>query len=392
MEETWWTKPEQLDKYQTAVVALPEDQDHLVVGPAGSGKTNLLVLRAAHLHGSGIRNISVLTFGRVLREFLSSGSGNYELPPNRFRTYVGWGRHLLEENEIPFDDSGDFSAVRTSLLLALRDLAALRRPENVADCILLDEAQDYTREELETIRKFTRRLFAAGDDRQRVYRGRGALDYLRSTVHSVKELPYHYRNGLKICRVADGIRNLVGSDDGMEATSNYDEKAYPSSVLVRPGLAIEAQVAAACPDIERQLRAYPEGLVGVLCPRNRELTDAYNELIATSLADQVQLHQGSEGYEAFDPDRRVVLATVHGAKGLEFRAVHAMGMDKIARFPNRQRNIAYTAVTRAKTSLTIYHEDPLLDFIDHGITAATIAASAPPQLASLFKTPKGATR
>ena len=45
MEETWWTRPEQLDKYQAQVVALPHDSDHLVTGPAGSGKTNLLVSR-----------------------------------------------------------------------------------------------------------------------------------------------------------------------------------------------------------------------------------------------------------------------------------------------------------------------------------------------------------
>ena len=321
----------------------------------------------------------------MLREFLSSGAGNYELPRNRFQTYIGWGKNLLSQNDIPFDDTGKFEIVRDRLLIALRDLASLQRPENVADCLLLDEAQDYTREELETIRRLTRRLFAAGDDRQRVYRGSGALDYLRATIPSVSNLPYHYRNGLKICRVADGIRNLIGSDDGMEATSNYSEKANPSNVFPRPGLTIQQQVASAVPDIERQLRAYPEGLVGVLCPRNEEVSTVHQELIRSSVAEHVLLQQGSEGYEAFSADKRVIVSTVHGATGLEFRAVHAMGMDKIARFRNKQRNLAYTAVTRAKTSLTIYHELDLLDFLDHGITATTQPLSAPPELASLFK-------
>ena len=343
------------------------------------------MLRAAHLYGSGIQNLAILTFGRVLREFLSAGSSNYELPSNRFQTYLGWGKRLLEENELEFNDEGDFEEVRNRLLAALRDLAALKRPENVLDCILLDEAQDYTRDELRVMRSFARRIFAVGDERQRIYRNEGAIAFLRGTIASVKELPFHYRNGVKICRVADGIRNLVGSDEGMEATSNYDETRNPSTVTRRAGLSISEQVAAAIPDIDRQLRAYPEALIGILCPRNKEVLDVWAHINASPLNGSAQLQQSSEGYEAFDPSRRVVVATVHSAKGLEFRALHLMGLDKIARFPNRRRNLAYTAVTRAKTSLTVYHEDPLPGFLDHGITVAIGGAQAPPKLADLFK-------
>jgi len=83
METTWWTQPEELDEAQQEVVALDSDSDHLVLGPPGSGKTNLLVLRAAYLYGAGYQNIAVLTFGRVLREFLVSGSTNYTFPSNK---------------------------------------------------------------------------------------------------------------------------------------------------------------------------------------------------------------------------------------------------------------------------------------------------------------------
>lgn len=177
MEDTWWTRPEQLDKYEAAVVSLSDHEDHLVVGPPGSGKTNLLVLRAAHLYASGIRNIVVLMFCRVLREFLLAGSSKYELPSNRFQTYLGWGKRLVDENELNFKDSGEFEDVRRKLLTALTDLAALQRTENMFDCILLDEAQDYTAAEIKVISSFARRLFAVGDDRQRIYRSSGSLSF-----------------------------------------------------------------------------------------------------------------------------------------------------------------------------------------------------------------------
>jgi DNA helicase IV len=318
METTWWTQPEELDEAQQEVVALDSDSDHLVLGPPGSGKTNLLVLRAAYLYGAGYQNIAVLTFGRVLREFLVSGSTNYTFPSNKIKTYVRWGAELLSENGDDAELKGDFREVRAQLLDRLQALACRARPENMFDCILLDKVQDYSVEELSVIRSFARRLFAAGDSKQSIYVAGGSVDGLRKSIGSVKELPYHYRNGIRICRVADGIRGLVDSPDGLEASSNYDETKFPSSVVSRGGLSISEQVAAAIPDITTQLRAYPDGIIGVLCPRNEELDAVWADLSSSALAASVQLQQYAEGYGAFDPDRRVVVATTHARRDWNF--------------------------------------------------------------------------
>lgn len=385
METTWWTQPEQLDSNQKEVVALPLSGDHLVIGPPGSGKTNLLILRGAHLYGAGVQNIVVLTFGRVLREFLATGSDNYTFPASKIQTYIRWGATLLSENGISFDDSGKFDVVRERLRLGLQELAARGDPSNLHECILVDEAQDYSAEEMEIIRSFGKQIFAVGDNRQRIYRAQGAIDFLSSIATSTKELPYHYRNGLKVCRVADGIRGVVDHETGMEASSNYDETEYPSTVNVRAGQSIDQQAAIAISEIETQLRAYPDGMIGVLCPRHDELDKVSKILLASSLADRVQLQQYAEGYEAFEPERRVIVATIHGAKGLEFRALHLLGMDKISKFPKNQRNLAYTAVTRAKTSLGIYSDSNLPGYLESGVVAATNKIVEPPKLDQLFK-------
>ncbi len=72
MNETWWVKQEQLDEGQKAVIDLPLDQSHLIVGPPGSGKTNLLLLRGSQLVRSNKPNVLILTFTRTLREFVAS--------------------------------------------------------------------------------------------------------------------------------------------------------------------------------------------------------------------------------------------------------------------------------------------------------------------------------
>jgi superfamily I DNA/RNA helicase len=382
METTWWTQPEQLDEHQKEVVALTETSDHLVVGPPGSGKTNLLILRAAYLYGAGLKNIAILTFGRVLREFLALGTANYEFPSSKIMTYVRWAASQLELNLRAVDD---FKKLRPDLLSKLKALSAQGDSQNKFDCILIDEVQDYTPDEIDVIRTFGNNIFAVGDDRQRIFESHGALDHLRSSIASVKELPYHYRNGIKICRVADGIRNEIDSPDGLEASSNYDEGKYPSTVLTHESLDIGKQVAAAVPAIQTQLRAYPDGMIGILCPRHAELNSAWSALSESDIAMNAQVQQFSEGYSPFDPERRVVVATVHSAKGLEFRALHLLGMDYVSKFRSQQRNLAYTAVTRAKTSLTIYHENALPGYLEKGILAANNAVVAPPKLGDLFK-------
>lgn len=78
-------------------------------------------------------------------------------------------------------------------------------------------------------------------------------------------------------------------------------------------------------------------------------------------------------------DERVVLSTVHQAKGLEFRAVFVIGIVE-ERFPNaraartsggleEERRLFHVAVTRAKDELTLVH--PLTQYDRSGIVVLT---------------------
>lgn len=135
MEITWWTKPTQLDAEQRKVLALPAEGSRLVLGPPGSGKTNLLLLRASYLHRLKVRNIAIITLGRVLREFLATGLDNYPFSGDKIQTYYRWATTLLRDNGISFTPQGGFKAIRASLLIAMQDLAKQQRPENVFDCL-----------------------------------------------------------------------------------------------------------------------------------------------------------------------------------------------------------------------------------------------------------------
>lgn len=382
MEASWWTNPSDLDEDQRKVVALSTTQDHLVVGPPGSGKTNLLLLRAAYLHRQGIANIVVLTFGRVLREFLAAGAQHYPFAKDKVQTYVRWGAELLRANGVDFEEADDFDETRSKLFAALFKIANEGRRENIHDVILIDETQDYSEDEIALIKRFGDRIFAVGDQNQRITDKKGALDKLVSLGAERATLTSHYRNGLTICRVADGIKNLIDQPEGLEATSNYDEATFPSTVDVFGGRSLEAQIAEAIPRIQTQLQAYPGEMIGVFCPRVQDLDFVSQQLAASAIGGDLHV-QRAGAYSSFSPDRLVVLSTTIGAKGLEFRAVHILAADKLKKFPT-QKNLSYTAVTRTKTSLSVYHDEGLAGYFEKGLGACRSRKPALPSLDDLF--------
>ncbi|MGO6685629.1 ATP-binding domain-containing protein [Rhizobium leguminosarum] len=381
---TWWKTISDLDDDQKKVIALPKDGNHLILGPAGCGKTNLLLLRAIFLDKAGVPDITILTFGRVLKEFLVAGATNYPLPSDRVQTYVQWGINLLTSNGIAFEDSGDFSEVRARLKEGLRELAKLNKSINIRDCILLDEAQDYSAEEIEIISSFADQIYAVGDDRQRITDAIGGLGALEKKCGAPVVLRHHYRNGRKICRVADGIRNEIDSENGMEAWSKYNEQELESSVRHHPNLALADQAAAAISEIANQLIAYPDEAIGVLCPKQEDAIAVANIMLASSIRYDVQMQNFATGYSHFEPNRRVIVTTLNSAKGLEFRAVHLLGMENLSRMGSRQKNLAYTGVTRAKTSLRVYYNKSVPPYLAKGLASVDGTPAADPKLEDLF--------
>ena len=93
----------------------------------------------------------------------------------------------------------------------------------------------------------------------------------------------------------------------------------------------------------------------------------------------LQCATGEETLSGEKDDEKVVLSSIHQAKGLEWRAVFVIGLVE-DRFPNvraartapgleEERRLFYVAVTRAKDELTLVH--PLAAFDRYGIVVVT---------------------
>ncbi len=367
MDDTWWRNPDEMDDDQKKVIALPIDKDILIVGRPGSGKTNLLLLRASYLSKANYKNYYVITYNRVLKEFIASGVSGYSIPDSKIRTLFNWGYQTLSENGIEIDDTGKtFEQLKEEIFKGLENVICKGDPSNIVDFLLVDEIQDYSAEEVNILRKFANKLYVVGDSQQRIYLRDDTIEAIKQDFDIFFELKYHYRNGRKICRVADGILNQLDSPNGMEATSHYDEASMPSSVKRFDGLSIDSQVSQMVKEIETQLVAYPGEKIGVLVPRNNELDEVWSLLQDYSIATSCVLQSRNSGYKAFSEESAVVVGTIHGTKGMEFRACHVLGLNFIKNF-RAQKNMAFTSTTRPKTSLRLYYNNNIPGYLEKGI-------------------------
>jgi hypothetical protein len=103
---------------------------------------------------------------------------------------------------------------------------------------------------------------------------------------NVHQLKYHYRNGQRICHIADELAKPWGGFEPLRPTCNYDEKRLPSSVSVETCADLSAQVAHTITNLERQIKAYPDEYLGVLCPSRVGLKTVSKLMLESRIGSQ----------------------------------------------------------------------------------------------------------
>lgn len=357
MNKGWFRSVKELDDDQKAFIKLPPYGKHSLVGPPGSGKTNLLLLRAEFLAGTGEKNVLIVTYTRALADFIRTGIGAAGLiSPDQVKTYHSWasdhifqylGRPALQKN-IDFDDQS------RAEVLALVKEANLHIPApKLFSAIFVDEAQDLTSEELEALLGLSDNVCICGDSRQGIYNRDGLTiaDKLSLQQHTLKR---HFRIGQRIARVADRLLPPASGANSLEATSNYNPKEQgESSAKMHLLKSRDEQFEKMLEIIRIQLDAFAGDTIGIFCGKKDTRTELRERFNSTDLADKVAVH-GVDADSTFMGGRPIHVLTMHGAKGTEFRAVHMYATEELADFPLNRSRLGFTAITRAKTALNAY--------------------------------------
>lgn len=368
MTDTWWKDEDDLVPEQAKLLDIDESKNLLIKGPPGSGKTNLLLLRANQLYQGERPNLHIVVFGSLLKQFIQLGGAQYSFPSEKITTHTRLFADILQAEGAGFNASDfDMEGGRLERANRLEVLVNDGRVGTQFEALLLDEAQDYTPQEIRLLRSLTEVLVATADSRQKVYDVEDCSKELEACTDTIYPLKFHFRNGLAICRVADGIFKGTPGYVPLQQFSNYKEADYPSTFSPKGGLSLDEQVAAMADQIHDQRFAYPNDLIGVLCPRNEELDAISVALAKFGFSDSITRANA----KGFDPSRPIWLSTLAAAKGLEFRAVHIAGLDYLSNMRSAQKRLIYTGITRSKTALTLYWHKSIPGYLESAILGAS---------------------
>ena len=357
MKKSWWRSKNELDDDQKAFIQLPAHGRYSLVGPPGSGKTTLMLLRAQFIAGTGEKNVLIVTYTKALADFIRTGiHATGLISPNQVKTYHAWAfGHILEHlGKRALPENADFDdTARQTILDMLKEANEKLPTKKLFSAIFVDEAQDLTADELDVLLSLSDNVSICGDKRQGIYDRNGltVAQKLNLNQHALKR---HFRIGQKIAKVADKLMPPDNIAESLEATSNYDLKVQgESSAHMHPCASRNEQFDKMVQAINIQLDAFKDDSIGIFCPTRDTLTDLRKRFDGTNLKKMVCVH-GIDEDSSFGGGKLIHVLTIHAAKGTEFRSVHLFGAEELANYPLNRRHLGYTAITRAKTSLNAY--------------------------------------
>jgi hypothetical protein len=377
-----------MDQHQEAIARTLGEGHRLIHGPAGSGKTMLLIFRAVHLQAAARpdKPILILCYNKALADRIDSilrlkGVG----PSVQVRTFHSWARELVRTYQLGSVDHLDGNAWSEAVTrLACEGIASSRVPQGQYAALLIDEAHDLADDwiaaAVRMVDPATKSLLVLYDDAQSIYqKKRRKLSFAKLGVEArgrTEILKINYRNTREVLSVALECARPILEErtpvDGDDVPLVLPESAGRSGPLPRFQRHSNAQAELRAA-VERvmDLRAHGRsgGDVVVLARQWWPLKKLRDMLESVG----VRAVLTKESLRADGPrDEAVTLTTLHSSKGLEFPVVLIVGLDLLdAReeaFTEEVR-LLYVGMTRAthELHLSASGPSPFVDSVEAAI-------------------------
>jgi len=344
-KEKWMINPAELDEFQRGIRGLSIKDSYIVKGCAGSGKTILALLRANDIRiqwlaeNDGAKpSFTLVVYTKTLKEFIRSAIKD-----------MG-----IDLKQVINSDKWDADPV---------------------DYIVVDEAQDFTREEMEYFKNAKNiSIMLYGDDNQQIYDelkkgGVLTIDEIATFFGlPIKELTLNYRLPKQIASFASHL----SSDSNLE---NRCVKLGAEKPILRKFKYWEEELDFIIEEIGT--RNYTD--TGILLPFNDKKSAPYNNYHRN--VESVKEYFDKKGFRHeykmrtsdtdtsdldFDSELPKVI-TYHSSKGLQFESVFIPFCDypnHDAWFSKRFKNPLYVAMTRTYRNLYISHTSHLSPFLN----------------------------
>lgn len=350
---------------QREVVDAPPAEVVWITGPAGSGKSLILMARAIKLAQLFPEyQISFVTFNQSLKRYFQDELSQYSnilvesfgeftaRRGDRFHFYYGKGR---DKRSVSFNQTEiDYKKAKENGIV--RDI----------DAIFIDEVQDFfpawLRYCIESQRLNRGGLTMAGDESQAIYRENDTLSVVEEYELVRYELPVAYRSTKEILTV---VQHLSGVKHALDRSPSGP---LPDLIYVDKTNRSDALNDAVIRDLISMLKfdGVRERDIAILVTNNYiryKLRGPLEERLKKEFKYDVQvasIEKGAADQLNLEEDS-IKLTTIHNAKGLEFSVVFLLGIDELsddeenAPLIRKGERIVLVGPTRAKDRLFIYY-------------------------------------
>lgn len=348
-------KPEQIN-----VLSKLLTEDLIISGPAGSGKTILAAYRFDGYNKSNLKG-KVLVYGNILRNYLGEkvGTSSIKLVPRGIFEYVksvsSISINMTLSDSLKFEDAAQRAG----------DWA--KQDNGRLDFIIIDESQDFHNGHLDFCGYLAKNLTLFADDAQKLYKhgscttnilGKYWIEHNRKIKRV--DIKGNYRNQPSVANLASPFYNKRNQ----EPFSSAELEGENEKVVIFVGRSLDSLQKY----LIRQTKYYVNRVInetpkiGILVQDNRSMRNAKQYFI-------------NKGYSCIDVNDAVdifnsnhpVILTMHSAKGLEFDYTILFNLNYNnlqIMHPNNFNQILFTAITRARKSLSVFIVGDQNGFLD----------------------------
>ena len=319
----WDVTEESMDDDQLDLIEYTDDKSMLVAGCAGSGKSVIAMHKAEQLHAKG-KDVILIAYTRSLSRFMKNGKADSSF---RFYHHHYW-KHKL------------------------------KMPK--ADYIIVDEIQDFTKEEIQEFIDAARMHYLFfGDTAQSIYRQYGKqtmtiAQIAKMTGLNTLQLFNNYRLPRPVAKIT---QNYVGVD-----VQEYKEKVYQNKETELPHF-VHLNTEQEQIDTLLKLVKDNEGRnIGILLPNNPEVIRISQEFSNNNVDCEFKYNKGDNDFDYVDnlnfKTTLPKIMTYYSAKGLQFDMV-ILPMYNGAN-DDESKKALYVAMTRTMHSLYVLYSTPTL--------------------------------
>jgi superfamily I DNA/RNA helicase len=320
-----WLLPRlDLTPEQLRIVEMSPHEHRVILGPPGSGKTQILIHRADYLSSTcklKPDQYRVFVFTNVVKEYIKSGIQFLGLPEEVISTFDHWCRLLYEEHisrRLPRKDRWiDFDKIRSSVLDLLRKKTKLQKQ---LAFVLVDEGQDLPPEVYEILSLAAQHITVFADPQQKIFEKGASESFILEKLNLKNRnasLLGAYRNAPYVAQLASYFIEDSQKRSQYLAQMNTEQKVR------------EFPLCYVAPDFDKEMDRLAEIIsqrqvmnerIGIIVPTNKQLHGFAKGLEERGTTVEKAIpRKNNDGFDFGNAIPKI--ATYFSAKGLTFDSV-----------------------------------------------------------------------